>query len=803
MSPRILSRQAAQAQYEERLLDLPTDSPAVPLPAPAGADHPFFARVVTAAERDRVFAASVGLVRLWLPASRGLATDRRTDAERVVGRLMGYLDSFPGESYQDRWLSSGSDAAGKQWVPASAVGPSKRLGARMALNALLVLGVVRPSFEWLMDCKQTRFWRDWTVHHDAAIWDRYFAVLEREKATARVAWGGASTMIRICIHHGIGLEDITAEHVLDFRARSIATGRVGWNVFSLWHHAKMAGLLVDGPESLSTLLLPGQRTPSELVDRFGITDPGIRGLLIAYVTEMATTSDYGSLDNTSRVLVNLFWRDLQDHHPGLDTIALTQDQANGWKERIRTRPDGRPRRNSYSVLGTVRSFYLDIAAWAHESPAQWGPWAVPCPVSMRDVRGYAAQRRRTTEGMQDRTRTLAPHLPRLATFARSRHFHAAQLLTRSRQAAAGETFTVRDQQYTRMALAPSADPSAVRLTSPDLEKRIDPVNQENQRFWCWAAIEVLRHSGIRVEELLELTHLSIRQYRKPDGEILPLLQVAPSKSDQERILPASPDLTAVLARVIARLTEGGTTVPLAIRRDERELVYSAPMPYLFQLREGGRSRGMVSGTIRHWMTDAANAMLLRDTDGMPLKFTPHDFRRLFITDLVNDGFPIHLAARIVGHASIETTRGYTAVYQKDVFAAYDKFITARRALRPSHEYREPTQLEWAEFNDHFLRRKISLGDCRRPYGSDCSHEHACIRCQFLQVDPDQAGQLSTIGDNLHARIHEAKANSWLGDVDQLLVTLEHLDSKKEQVQRMLETLPTPLLTAVTPAADST
>jgi len=71
VSPRILSRQAAQAQHEERLLDLPTDSPAVAMPAPAGADHPFFARVVTAAERDRVFAASVGLVRLWLPASRG------------------------------------------------------------------------------------------------------------------------------------------------------------------------------------------------------------------------------------------------------------------------------------------------------------------------------------------------------------------------------------------------------------------------------------------------------------------------------------------------------------------------------------------------------------------------------------------------------------------------------------------------------------------------------------------------------------------------------------------------------------
>ena len=53
---------------------------------------------------------------------------------------------------------------------------------------------------------------------------------------------------------------------------------------------------------------------------------------------------------------------------------------------------------------------------------------------------------------------------------------------------------MRNQQYTRMALAPGAGKSAVRLTSPDLEKRIDPVSQESQRFWCWAAIEILRHS---------------------------------------------------------------------------------------------------------------------------------------------------------------------------------------------------------------------------------------------------------------------------------------------------------------------
>ena len=57
-------------------------------------------------------------------------------------------------------------------------------------------------------------------------------------------------------------------------------------------------------------------------------------------------------------------------------------------------------------------------------------------------------------------------------------------------------------------------------------------------------MEVLRHSGIRIEELLELTHLSIRQYQRPNGEVIALLVIAPSKTDRERVIPMSAELFA-------------------------------------------------------------------------------------------------------------------------------------------------------------------------------------------------------------------------------------------------------------------
>jgi len=51
-------------------------------------------------------------------------------------------------------------------------------------------------------------------------------------------------------------------------------------------------------------------------------------------------------------------------------------------------------------------------------------------------------------------------------------------------------------------------------------------------------VEVLRHTGIRIEELTELSHHSFIQYKLPTtGELIPLLQIAPSKTDTERLLP--------------------------------------------------------------------------------------------------------------------------------------------------------------------------------------------------------------------------------------------------------------------------
>lgn len=755
--------------------------------------HLFFGREVDAAERQRVHDAAVDVVCLSAPAGRP-ANSARSDAKRSVGRLLDWFDTISGGTYQDRWLAVDADNRPQAWCPEMDAGPVRRQGARSALNALIILGVLRPSQEWLFGNKQVRFWRAWTLVNDPACWDRYFAAAEREKAPSRTTWATAQHLIRISIATGTALPDLTPSLVLAHRDYLRDTNRSTGALVAAWHFARKSGLWPGQPDNFDALVLATQKTPTELVDRYQVKSVRVRRLFIDYISEIAVSQDYGSLVGTTQILVGLFWRAIEEANPGIDTIALTKDQAAAWKKSVRTKPDGTSRRQVDGVYSSVRSFYLDIASWAHEDPATWAEWAVPCPVGVADVRGGAKRRREATHRMQARTRALTPHLDSLAVQAAHRYQQAVALRDMTYATPTGESFELHGLNYFRKPTSHGTQKTGY-ITEEGRSARVDTDWRVTTCFLTWAAVEVMRHTGVRVEELMELTHLSIRQYRKPDGSIIPLLQIAPSKSDQERIVPCSPELTGVLARLVEHVSVDGS-VPLCIRRDPHERTFSAPMPFLFQVREAGRSRGLSHGAIRRWLVDLANSLGLRDVDGTALHFTPHDFRRIFITDLVGNGFPIHLAARLVGHSNIEVTGGYTAVYQQELFEAYDAHIRERRRLRPSEEYREPTQQEWSEFVEHFGQRKIALGDCHRPYGSDCVHEHACVRCDFLQVDPAQASRLDDIRENLQHQIKEAEQNLWLGDVDQLRLTIEHADRKREQL-RVLMTREAPALVLAT------
>lgn len=250
---------------------------------------------------------------------------------------------------------------------------------------------------------------------------------------------------------------------------------------------------------------------------------------------------------------------------------------------------------------------------------------------------------------------------------------------------------------------------------------------EQRAFWAWASVEFLRHTGVRIEEMLEASHHSITQYRLPTtGEVVPLLQIAPSKTDEERLHLVSPELADVLSAMVCRVRDASGAIPLVRSYDLSERAWNPPLPLLFQWRWGGQNRPVSVSTIRKGLEETLLASGLADSTGQPLRYQPHDFRRIFVTDAIMSGLPPHIAQVICGHKTISTTMSYKAVYPTEAIEAHRAFIARRRALRPSEEYRTPTSEEWDAFLAHFEKRKLSVGTCARAFGTACVHEHACF-----------------------------------------------------------------------------
>ncbi len=157
------------------------------------------------------------------------------------------------------------------------------------------------------------------------------------------------------------------------------------------------------------------------------------------------------------------------------------------------------------------------------------------------------------------------------------------------------------------------------------------------------------------------------------------------------------------------------------------------MPFLFQRPRGHEHRAIAYITIRTMLDVTLEATGLTDADGKTLRFVPHDLRRIFITDAIMHGLPPHIAQVLAGHGSIDTTIGYKAAYPVEAINTFRGFLARRRQARPSHEYREVTPEEWDEFLGHFAKRKVSIGDCGREYGTSCQHEHSCLTEMILKA----------------------------------------------------------------------
>ncbi|MBT2586492.1 tyrosine-type recombinase/integrase [Arthrobacter sp. ISL-95] len=720
----------------------------------------------------------------------------------AVRHVLRWLHTFPRTTWEERWLASGMDEAPREGL--------KDLSGRLSLghaylssgvSALVRARLVRPSYEWMFSSKnwnQSRGSLSFLEVAEPLETARLRALPEYQRGHELTRRNAENAIARILVRMGKRIAQLTGDDVLAYS--HIARSSRHAKEHLAWELLVALGPLSGEPPTLRAAwhasVASRRHTVKTLVDRYRIPESGVRRLLIDYLEELKPSMDYGSLEGIAYRLVRLFWAEVIDINPEQQDLRLSAEVAAQWRERVHRTLEGRPRGDTASTYFAVRALYQDIAEWSHDQPERWAIWVAPTPFPRTESRSVSKQRNHVQARMQQRTRSLTPLMPAFIRSAAALRERGARLLTATTAAAHGETYTVDGVTYRRhdppdtklsntrariwahvvAAEAGSIPPAAVG-------KRADITAVEADGFWGWAVASTFKETGIRLEELQELTQLSLRHYVAPTtNTVVPLLHIVPSKTDQERLVPMSPELVKVLVDVQRRARGTGQTVPLSVRYDTNEKTFSDPLPHLFA-RLVGPTQNVLSHTYISRVLNAIATHAALEDAGMPVTFTPHDFRRLFATELVGTGLPLHIVSTLLGHLSLETTRGYTAVFPEHVIQAHRAFIERRRQTRPDDEHRPASAEEWREFEEHFLLRRIALGTCHRPYATPCVHEHACVKCRFLQVDPAQTGRLDTMTENAEQRLIEAREHQWLGEVSSLEESLVHLRRRRQEAAR--------------------
>ena len=492
-----------------------------PIP-PALVDDPggtrFPARVptaawsVTTAGRDEVTA------RLSRPpfVLDGAASQKHRS--RGLRLLLDWLSDQPGDSWQQRWMSGGVDAAAADWrqVPADWLrrhdhfNPGRHAALCAAVAVAIAADLVRPSLAWLVAAgtRSLIAAHDMMEARDPDGFARLRHLCDSDPLVS--ARGRDHTLHRaalIIAAKGGTLGEITIGDVLellDTEARIHRQPRThGADFYRMMRRIGVFG--PSAPHRLGELRSIGQRTPEELIDRYQLACRPVRDLLVEYLKERQPGMDYSSMRKLAACLGNMFWKNLERHHPGIDTLCLPAGVAEAWKQRLRTMSktiDTADEKHTVTVervsyrqcLTPVRAFYLDLAQWAVEDPARWARWVAPCPVSDEEINQRKMARHRKAR-MDARTRERLPVLPELVRSVAELRSATQGLLRAAQQTRPGQNFTAAGQTLTRASVTRTTG-GRIWADDPATGKRRDLTTEEDLAFWAWAVVEVLRATGI-------------------------------------------------------------------------------------------------------------------------------------------------------------------------------------------------------------------------------------------------------------------------------------------------------------------
>lgn len=181
---------------------------------------------------------------------------------------------------------------------------------------------------------------------------------------------------------------------------------------------------------------------------------------------------------------------------------------------------------------------------------------------------------------------------------------------------------------------------------------------------------------------------------------------------------------------------------IAAQQAHVALRFPAGSPVLFPREKANPdgTRPFVATTLSKRLRVWCQSIGLRDETGRPITVTAHRFRHTLGTRMINQGVPVHIVQRYLGHASPQMTNVYAHLHDGTMRAAFEQYCTKRvniagQAL-PYDADSPTTDAEWIKHNMARVADSLPNGYCGRPPQRDCPHPNACLTCPDFQTTPE-------------------------------------------------------------------
>jgi Phage integrase family len=138
-------------------------------------------------------------------------------------------------------------------------------------------------------------------------------------------------------------------------------------------------------------------------------------------------------------------------------------------------------------------------------------------------------------------------------------------------------------------------------------------------------------------------------------------------------------------------------------------------------------------TIRSRIREISITAEARRSDGSPLVLLPHDCRRVFASEHLNNNTPVHVIQALLGHASPDTVMIYAKLYPTHLIEEYRKTVhSLYNAYYGEDGLKNPTAEEWAAFTASCNLRDMGTHLCALPTGEHCPKGLICLGCAHAQ-----------------------------------------------------------------------